>query len=210
MYIFGISMQNREPRVPKEVAEWIKERMEKYPPDVDFELNYAGLEAYTPEQRQQYQELVKKYSRFYKMRGIGVMAVTFPYLNESWSVKIIMGADKEGQFLDPNDSYWGDKYDVKRTDELRREIAGLPAEDQMESVMESNMGEKRREGNPALEMPREYVEFLPEMEKTSEVQMTGEQFAELANDPKTSEEFGRAIMEKDWETLKKLKSRKIH
>ncbi len=210
MFIYGLSMQGLEPKIPKEVADWIKERMVKYPLEVDFELNHSSIDTYTPENREQYQNLVRQYERFYNLRGPGVMAVTFPYLNESWYVKIMVGVDKEGKILDPNDPNYMEKYDGKRTNELRNEIAGLPSEDKIEKLQEGTVGEKRKEGDAALELPREYEEFFPDLEKTSEVTMSGEQYAELAKDPVVKKEFNRAISENDWETLRKLKNRKIH
>lgn len=160
MYIPGLTMQDRDPKIPTEVAEWIKERMDKYPQGVDFELNYIGIEKHTIEQRQQYQEFVKKYSRFYTMRGIGVMSVTFPYFNESWNVKILVGADKEGNILNmDNAEVYNKNYDIQRTNQLRNEIAGLPGEDQIEKIQDAVVGQKRQHNEPFLEVPKEYVEF---------------------------------------------------
>jgi hypothetical protein len=210
MIIFGLSLQHRDPKIPKEVADWLRERAAKYSKEVDFAVNYSGLESHTPEQVEQYRELVKKYSRFFNMRGPAVMSVTFPYLNESWNVKIIFGADKDGNVIPQGDPNMMEKWDHKKTNELRNEIAGLPSEDQIEKVQNENLGEKRREGEPAIDVPREYVEFQPEFKMTSEVSMSGEQYAELANDPATKDELSRAIYEKDWETVKRLKNRKIH
>jgi hypothetical protein len=210
MYIFGLTMQDREPKIPKEVADWIKERMAKYPPEVDFQVDYSSIENFPPEQREPYEALVKKYSRSYNMRGNGVMAVTFPYLNESWYVKIMCGADKEGNILNPNDPLWNEKYDAQRTNELRNEIAGLPSEDRIEKVQEANLGEKRREDNPALNLPKEYEEFKPGMELTSEVAMSGELLSEMVNDPAIQEELNQAFAEKDWNKIRELKNRKIH
>ena len=149
-------MQNREPKIPKEIAEWIRERMAKYPPDVDFQIDYTTTEQHPLEQREQYQELVKKYSRLYFMRGTGVMSVNFLYLNESWYVKIMLGVDKDGKILAENDPLYNGKFDHQRTNQLRNEIAGLPAEDKTEKIQESTLGEKRDENNPVLETPKEY------------------------------------------------------
>jgi len=197
MIVYGLTMQEKPEQVPKEVATWLLERNSRYP-NVDFTVECRDPH---PSQVEEFVSMARKWSRVfsYSPPYYGIGAVSFLYLMQCWNVRIIGGLDEEGNIADR--SKVEDIQPFSR--ELRAEIAGLPPD--FERVGEGMIGIPRQDDDAPLEKPTEMISLPPDLRWTSDVSMSGEEFNKLLNDPQTKTEAERAIWEKDWEALKRLK-----
>jgi hypothetical protein len=197
MIVYGLTMQEKPEQVPKEVATWLLERNSRYP-NVDFTVECRDPH---PSQVEEFVSMARKWSRVfsYSPPDYGIGAVSFLYLMQCWNVRIIGGLDEEGNIADR--SKVEDIQPFSR--ELRAEIAGLPPD--FERVGEGMIGIPRQDDDAPLEKPTEMISLPPDLRWTSDVSMSGEEFNKLLNDPQTKTEAERAIWEKDWEALKRLK-----
>lgn len=218
MIIYGLSMQGKKEEVPNDVAEWLVSRMEKYP-NIDFKVDHDEMISLDPKQRDEMLKQIKKFSRIFhlehKTNGEkGVIAVVFPYQNEIWRVKITGGLDDHGNMVGRGDPEFNEKIKRPLPPELRNEIAGLTDEKNVERIQlggkEGPMAKVREEDEPLLDEPKEFVPLPADMRWTSEVSMSGEQFNDLLSDPQTKERIKQALYEKDWDTLRELRNRKMH
>lgn len=142
MIQFETSLENTR-QVPKEVAEWLLERNAKYP-DVTFLVDRFATH---PTKRAEYDPLVQKYKRSYAHLGTkrGASEVSFLYLAERWSVRIIGS-------LEP---------------EVRDAIVAHP---DIASLDEHSPGiflERRDEMDEATEYPKEMVTLEPDEQATA-------------------------------------------
>jgi len=201
MIIYGFTMQGKPEELPKEVAAWLLERNSLYP-NIDF-----TVDCWEPSlaEKAKREEEAKKYSRIFvkaQSMGWGISLVIFPYLSQHWTVKIIGLVNDQGEILDPGSPEYMQGHMLPP--KLRFEIAGVPAPKLLE-MYDHKLGLPRKEDEPALETPEMMISFPPGLRWTSEVSMTGEEFNRLLSNPETKVEAERAIWEKDWDALKRLK-----
>ncbi|MBI5135467.1 hypothetical protein HZA86_04530 [Candidatus Uhrbacteria bacterium] len=217
MLIYGITMQGKKEEVPSDVAAWLVDRMKKYP-TVDFTIDRDEMTRLSPQHREQTAELMKKFSRFFypehKTRGEnGVLIVVFPYQNEIWSVRITGGLDGEGNIIGRSDPEINTKLKRPLPAQLRNDIAGLTEEKNIEQVQvggnEGFRAKVRREDEPLLSEPREFFPLPAELKWLSEMTMSGEQFNNLMSSPEKKERVVKALYEKDWGALRKLRGEEL-
>ncbi|MFH1559769.1 MAG: hypothetical protein ABIC19_04660 [Patescibacteria group bacterium] len=195
-------MQGKAEEVPKEVATWLLERNSRYP-NIDFTVDCWDPH---PSQIEEFETTARKYSRLYSLNASlhGVLLVIFPYLRQSWNVKIVGGLDDKENIADR-----AKVENIKPLSvQLRAEIAGLPKLEELEQISDEMIGLARKKGDEPLEKAIEMTPLPSDLRWTSEVSMSGEEFNELLSDPMTKKEAERAIWEKDWETLKRLKEQR--
>jgi hypothetical protein len=218
MIIYGTSMQDRNEEIPKDVAEWLINKIEKYP-NVDFMINHDEMIGLDNALRGQLAELMKGFSRIFiperKTHGKnGVRTVVFPYTNEIWRITITGGLDADGNIIGRSDPEISAKIKRNLPPELRNEIAGLDEIHTIDEIQLDGRGalfaKAREEGEPLMNKPEELIPFPYDIKWTSEVNMTGEQFTNLMQDPETREQTRKAIEEKDWDSLRELRNRKMH
>ncbi len=213
MIIYGLRMQGKSNLVPKEVAEWLVERNSRYP-KIDFEINC--LEPH-PSEKEKLESTARKYSKIYgfnaPLRGVG--AVSFPYLSQYWVVRVIGGLDKKGEIADKNDPNYLDNFGGPLPVSLRAEIVALPDLSTLEKIEDKAMGVLRKENEPVLKEPKEFIPLIPDGRYTSELSISGadfEPFVEFvplleSEDTNIREEALRLYYKKDWEALKRLKDK---
>ena len=88
MISFDVSLQHKEKdELPKVVVDWLAVR-NKQNPDVDFRVNQY---VYQPANKSEYQDSVRKYGMLYSTSGRtrGIVVVSFCFLEESWTVRLI-------------------------------------------------------------------------------------------------------------------------
>ena len=197
MIVYGLTMQDRPQEVPKEVGIWLLERNVRYP-NVDFTIEYR--EPY-PSEVEELVSMARKYSRIfsYDPPNGGIGMIGFLYLTQRWSVRIIGGLDGEGNIADRSKE--GSIRAFSK--ELRAEIAGLPSD--AKRAGEGVIGIPRQDDDVPLEKPAEMISLPSDLRWTSTVSMSGKELDNLLSNPDTDIEVKRAIWEKDWETLKRLK-----
>jgi len=198
---------------PKEVAEWLVERNSRYP-KIDFEINCWEPH---PLEKEKLESTARKYSRIYGFNAPlgGVGEVSFPYLSQSWVVRIIGGLDKKGEIADKNDPNYLDNFGGPLPVSLRAEIVALLDLSTLEKIEDKAMGVLRKENEPVLNVPDEMVSLPPDFRMTSELSISGadfEPFVEFApllqdEDPNVRGEALRLYYKKDWESLRRLKER---
>lgn len=202
MVIYGLTMQDKPHLVPKEVAEWLFDRVARYP-NIEFKIDMWEPHIQSEAERAEYEHQVRSYVRYCVLdnKNRGVSSVLFPYLSQGWQVRIIGGTDKDGNIIDHRAGL--DTLPLRP--KLRAEIAGV---DDATNLVESDgfIGVPRR-GEDMPDSP-EFVAFEADGSMTSELSMTGKEFADLLSDPKTKDEASQAIWAKDWATLKRLKEQK--
>jgi hypothetical protein len=205
MIIYGLTMQEKPEAVPKEVAEWLRDSIARYP-NIDFEIDVHEISAGG---KAEYEAAIQKYVRAYdyaQKGGFGVTTVTFLYAPESWTVRIVGGKDKDGNIISRDANAETHPLGAK----LRAEIAGISNGSGLLPALVPLSDETvamPRNGEPILERP-EMIPFSSDGRMTSEVSMSGGEFADLLNDPTTKEEAMRAIWAKDWPTIRRLRDQK--
>ena len=197
MIIYGLTMQGKSEEVPQEVATWVLTREMLYP-NINFIIDCQEPHRF---QVEQFAFMAKKYARFFwKSRPEGgTEVVIFSYVRESWQIRIVGGLDQDENIADLSK----EKNIRPLPRDLRNKIAGLPLD--TVRVNEKEEGVLREKNDIPLERPLEMVPLLPEGRYTSEVSMSGEELGELLSDPIIGKAAERAIWDKDWETLKRLK-----
>ncbi len=211
MIIYGLTMQGKPEAVPKEVTTWLLERNSRYP-DIDFIIDCWDPH---PSQVEEFETAARKYSRLYSFNGPlgGVGQILFPYLSQSWSVKIVGGLDKKGEIADKSDPNYLENFGGPLPVALRADIVALPDFSTLEKVSDKVMAVPRKENEPVLNAPEELVSLPSDFKMTSEFSLSGEeiekfaQYVSLLLEPDIQKEAERAIRAKDWETLKRLQSR---
>ena len=156
MISFGLTLQNNN-KIPKEVADWVQSRNQLFP-EIDFRIDGPH-----PVNNQNEKELIRKYSRFYSMfgGGNGVLNVTFPYLEETWSVRIIGSETDQAGNLTPLSAQKRNEiaeFDIARVEKLGK-IYGLS-----------------RQENSVKNKPTEYTIIEPDGRMTSEFSIKGKDF----------------------------------
>lgn len=212
MITYGLRMQERADAIPKDVAEWLKERNALYP-NINFHVNCWEPSS---SEKTEWEENARKYSRIFVKDGgfgWGISDVFFPYLDQVWAIKIIGLANEKGEILHPENSEY--ENGVSLPPHLRFEIAGVPPVEMLEKFNHS-LGLPRKENEPVLKEPKEFVLFTPDGRWTSELLISGadfEPFVEFApllkdEDPNIREEALRLYYKKDWKSLRRLKERR--
>jgi hypothetical protein len=207
MITFGLRMQDRfDKKIPKEVYDWVLKRNKNYP-NINFTINPQV----TPEEGhdyEQYKKIITEYSLLYTLNNnFHVSDVCFPYLKESWFIKIIGIFDKDGNILDPNDPDYTDKAD-RPLGRLRNTIAGTENRKDIERIPIEEaklVGRQRMANEPILEKPTEMIELKPNMVMLSDFSATGKELKEMINNPIIRNEVLEAFEKKDWKNLKKYK-----
>ncbi len=229
MIVYGLTMQGKPEAVPKEVATWLIERNSRYP-NIDF-----IIDCWDPHHSQveEFETAARKYSRLYYLTSpfsagniLNVLSVVFSYLKQSWTVRIV-GAfnEKENKIATPEErtgSEEGEREENIRSLPLvlRAEIAGLPTTPApelslptgMELISKNTAGVTRHEDETPLEKPTEMVPLPPDLRRTSEFSLSGEEIEKFAQhaglllEPDIQKEAERAFRAKDWKTLKRLQS----
>jgi len=201
MIVYGLTMQGKQEAAPEEVATWLLERNSRYP-NIDFTVECSEL---NPSEKTKWRDEAVKYSRIFvkdEFMHWGISEVIFPYLSQIWEVRITGLIDDQGEILNPESpEYMGGH---KLPPKLRLEIAGVP-EPELVKMYDHKLGLPRKKHEPVLEEPKVMIPLPHGLRWTSEVSMSGEEFNKLLSDPRTKEEAERAIWNKDWETLKRLK-----
>lgn len=194
--IFGLTMQEHLPVVPKVVADWLRNGIAKY--GVDFRVDVRDTYDH---------ELVRKFDRiffFSRGREHGVGSVAFLYPEEWWYVKIVGGLDSNGQIVGHVDSV---VEALPAT--LRNEISGLSEQkpEDLDDIDETSIGLLRR--GPVVSVKDGAHEMLePDLRWTSELTLSGDEWHDLLNDPARAREATEAIYAKDWAKLAELAGKK--
>ncbi len=206
MIILGLTLQNKEKKVPKELADWLEGRREKYTL-VEFQIERD--EDITVQKA--YRTLAEKYQKLYYISNsgpvIGCSNVVFPYGKESWYIRIMGLVNSQGEMVDVSLAVKGDR---ALPPEIRNAIADIPTDKDKISEEEGFIGEKRGLSNPLKEVPEEMVEIKHEFQMESELTMSGAQFADIMGDPKTYKEAVEAIVHKDYKSLEDIGKRKLN
>jgi hypothetical protein len=207
MIIWGLSVQNKEPKIPKEVADWLKPRNAQYA-DIKFEISHGEVTGPQP-QIEAYLKQAEQYQKFYQMKGPGggVLSVSFPYKKEGWAVKIMGLLDKDGNIVNTLTDETEGKDLKPLPPEMRNAIAGLPKEkDKIAELEQGGFAEVREANNPLKEKPEEMVEIEPDFRHESELTMSGAEFEQILKDPRMDKaELGKAFHEKNWEKIKHMR-----
>lgn len=212
MIVYGLTMQGKLEAVPKEVATWLIERNSRYP-NIDFIVDCWDPH---PSQKAEFESAALKYSRLYLFNGPlgGVGQVLFPYLSQSWNVKIVGGLDKKGEIADKSGHNYLENFGSPLPVALRAEIVAFPDSSMLEKVSDKVMAVPRKENELALNAPEKLVLLPSDFRWTSEFSLSGEEIEKFAQhaglllEPDIQKEAERALRAKDWETLKRLQSRK--
>jgi hypothetical protein len=195
MITYGISLQDRAHAVPEEVAVWLLERNALYPA-IEFKIERFDSES---------QEYARRYSRIYAVKPSGIDQVTFPYLAETWVVRIIGASDGNGNIVDLDTWVKGQPRDALGK-ELRAEISGVPLAEELEGIGDSAYGLPRGSDAPVEDRPSNLVKVSADIFWKSDFQISGAELADLfqgqSTDRKT--EILRALSEKDYDKAKKL------
>ncbi len=203
MIIYGLTLQDKPQEVPEEVATWLLEQQARYPL-IDFQINYSNYsDAEIDDGR-------RKYSRSWNGKpneGFGPKGISFHFLRESWHINVVGGRDASGDIADlsiPPDSTDPRRSVAPLGARLRAEITTMPPLDKMEPLGEEGFGLLRTA--PAEERPLTMVSFPPDIFMTSELSMSGAEFADLLHGEPTERktQIVEAVSAKDWEQARTL------
>ena len=201
MIVYGLNMQGKKDEVPVEVAQWLLERNPSYLNTIEFQINADPVR---PEHASQYEPIAQKYSRLFSHTAPmgGILAVTFPYRTEIWHVRIVGGTNEDGSLTDRTQSATVLPLSAKQ----RAEIAGW--DQSAVQVDEKNTGFLRQADDPLKDHPASMVALPADLRWTSELSLTGQELGDLLTDPTIADQVGRAILSKDWATLRRLTDQK--
>ncbi len=145
MIVFGALLEGAARQVPKEVAEWVLERNQKYP-NVTFLVERFLTH---PTEQVKHEPLMRMYRRSYVGLGtkIGVSQVLFFYLTEQWGVRMIGSLEPEirDAIVDHSDVTLLDEYSpgiflerrggMDEATDCPVEMVGLDPDDQVTSEL---------------------------------------------------------------------------
>ena len=231
MIVYGLTMQGKTEEIPKEVATWLFDRDSRYP-NIEFIVDCWDPHS---SQVEEFEATARKYSRLYHLKSpfsagniLNVSTVTFPYLKQTWNVRIVGAFNEKENRVATQEERAGSE-DGSREEyirslplKLRAEIAGLsttptpslPAE--MERINRETAAVIRHKDETPLEKPTEMIPFSPDWRRTSEFSISGDEtekfveYAKLLLDPAIQKEAESAIRAKDWEKLKQLKAQRYN
>lgn len=207
MISFNTGIQHLEDkRIPKIVYDWVTER-ERFYPNVDFRINCSPFGNQVRSEKDL--ELSKKYSMFFILDSFfSVKSISFPFLDASWSVRIIGLMDRDGKTVHPTDPRYGTSETVP-LGSMRNVIAGITERKDIERVEDITdlkvLGKLREIGEALVNYSEKLEELKPNYVMTSQFSTTGAELSEMINNQKIGEQVVDALNEKDYDRLKDLK-----
>ena len=192
MISLGTSLQHTE-EIPVEVAEWLRERNEKYP-GVNFKVDKWEVRDVDAEQEAKGMRAIReKYAKSYSFKMGGTFFVNFLYGQESWMVHIIGAVNDAGEIRNTFTIPEGEEGRAFHPlpPQLRNEIAGLVREQaervDTKSSMEKEVvmyAEPRTEATPFRERPETLGRTEYDARYTAAMRFeSGKAFQETLDDP---------------------------
>ncbi len=200
MISFGLRMQNQSRKVPHEVATWLFQQTAKYPL-IDFQLEYDAVTTDGDSPEISALSIIKQYCQLFRFSGKGwdkaVKQICFLYTTGMWKVNIF---GCKGDFGEPDK----ERAHLSLSPEQRSQISGFKELEGSEILVEISPVAFGKIRTIEPETPTSFLELNPEYSMTSELSLTGAQFIDILNNPKTGPAAYDALYQKDWKKLGSL------